>query len=162
MSNTYLQDFGLLRKQINAREVNDPMSSAGRWDDLQLDSRLPHIPQPRRASMSANRKLRIGDLEIAIRKPDAKLTMAFGFVTTGIYKHQMVTPKAITYRSRLRDSHRSKAGAMGESVERYCPHGSVADAIKYYVRKTRFATIQSVADRYRQKIKILWPVRRIK
>ena len=160
MNKTYLQDFGLLRKGIRDREVNDPMSSAGRWDDLQLDSRKPHIPQPRRASMSANRKLRIGDLEIAIRKPDAKLTMAFGFVTTGIYKHQMVTPKAHTYQRSLQES-RGQVRDPKET-ELYCPHGSVADAIKYYVRKTRFATIQSVADRYRQKIKTLWPVRRIK
>lgn len=160
MNKTYLQDFGLLRKGIRDREVNDPMSSAGRWDDLQLDSRKPHIPQPRRASMSANRKLRIGDLEIAIRKPDAKLTMAFGFVTTGIYKHQMVTPKAHTYQRSLQES-RGQVRDPKET-ELYCPFGSVADAIKYYVRKTRFATIPSVADRYRQKIKTLWPVRRIK
>ena len=160
MSNTYLQDFGLLRKNVRDREVNDPMSSAGRWDDLQLDSRKPHIPQPRRASMSANRKLRIGDLEIAIRKPDAKLTIAFGFVTTGIYKHQMVTPKAHTYQRSLQESRGQVRDP--KDAELYCPHGSVADAIKYYVRKTRFATIQSVADRYRQKIKTLWPVRRIK
>lgn len=160
MNKTYLQDFGLLRKGIRDREVNDPMSSAGRWDDLQLDSRKPHIPVPRRASMSANRKLRIGDLEIAIRKPDAKLTMAFGFVTTGIYKHQMVTPKAHTYQRSLQESRGQVRDP--KDAELYCPHGSVADAIKYYVRKTRFATIQSVADKYRQKIKTLWPVRRIK
>jgi len=160
MNKTYLQDFGLLRKNVRDREVNDPMSSAGRWDDLQLDSRKPHIPVPRRASMSANRKLRIGDLEISIRKPDAKLTMAFGFVTTGIYKHQMVTPKAHTYQRSLQESRGQVRDP--KDVELYCPHGSVADAIKYYVRKTRFATIQSVADRYRQKIKTLWPVRRIK
>jgi len=160
MNKTYLQDFGLLRKNVRDREVNDPMSSAGRWDDLQLDSRKPHIPVPRRAPMSANRKLRIGDLEIAIRKPDAKLTMAFGFVTTGIYKHQMVTPKAHTYQRSLQESRGQVRDP--KDVELYCPHGSVADAIKYYVRKTRFATIQSVADRYRQKIKTLWPVRRIK
>ena len=110
--------------------------------------------------MPANRKLRIGDLEIAIRKPDAKLTMAFGFVTTGIYKHQMVTPKAHTYQRSLQESRGQVRDP--KDAELYCPHDSVADAIKYYVRKTRFATIQSVADRYRQKIKTLWPVRRIK
>ncbi len=161
MSNTYLQDFGLLRKQMNDREVNDPMSGSARWEDLQMDLRKPHIPQPRRASMPANRKLKIGDLEISIREPDAKLTTAFGFVTNGVYKHKLVTPKAITYRSRLRDSWRSKAATIGESVERYCPHGSVAEAIKYYVRKARFATIPSVADKYREKVRLLWPARRV-
>jgi hypothetical protein len=161
MSNTYLQDFGLLRKQMNDREVNDPMSGSGRWEDLQMDLRQPHIPQARRASMPANRKLKIGDLEISIKKPDAKLTMAFGFVGGGCAKYALSSPKAITYRTRLRDSWRSKAATIGKSVETYCPHGSVAEAIKYYVRKTRFATIPSVADRYRQKIKTLWPVRRV-
>lgn len=159
MSNTYLQDFGLLRKQMNDREVNDPMSGSDRWEDLQMDLRKPHIPQARRASMPANRKLKIGDLEISIKKPDAKLTMAFGFVTTGIYKHKMVTPKAHTYQRSLQESRGQVRDP--KDAELYCPHGSVAEAIKYYVRKARFATIPSVADRYRQKIKTLWPVRRV-
>ena len=161
MSNTYLQDFGLLRKQMNDREVNDPMSGSGRWEDLQMDLRQPHIPQARRASMPANRKLKIGDLEISIRKPDAKLTMAFGFTCGGAPKYALSSPKAITYRTRLQDSHRSRAAAMGETVETYCPYGSVAEAIKRYVRKARFATIPSVADKYREKIRLLWPARRV-
>lgn len=49
-----------------------------------------------------------------------------------------------------------------KDVKRYSPYGAVADAIKYYIRKSRFATIQSVADKYREKIKTLWPMRRIK
>jgi len=161
MSNTYLQDFGLLRKQMNDREVNDPMSGSGRWEDLQMDLRKPHIPQARRASMPANRKLKIGDLEISIKKPDAKLTMAFGFVSGGCAKYALSSPKATTYRTRLQDSWRSKAATTGKAVETYCAYGSVAEAIKRYVRKARFATIPSVGDRYRQKIKTLWPVRRV-
>ena len=74
MSNTYLQDFGLLRKQMNDREVNDPMSGSGRWDDLQMDLRQPHIPKPRRDNMPANRKLTIAGMTIDIKKPDAKFT----------------------------------------------------------------------------------------
>ncbi len=159
MSNTYLQDFGLLRKQMNDREVNDPMSGSARWEDLQMDLRKPHIPQPRRASMPANRKLKIGDLEISIKKPDAKLTMAFGFVSGGCAKYALSSPKAITYRTRLQDS-RCQVRDPKET-ELYCPYGSVAEAIKRYVRKARFATIPSVGDRYRQKIKTLWPVRRV-
>ena len=157
MSNTYLQDFGLLRKQMNDREVNDPMSGSGRWEDLQMDLRKPHIPQARRATMSANRKLRIGDLEISIREPDAKLTTAFGFVTTGVYKHKLVTPKAHTYRRAMQE----RTAPERKEAELYCAYGSVAEAIRRYVRKARFATIPSVADKYREKVRLLWPVRRV-
>ena len=159
MSDTYLQDFGLLRKQANARQVNDPMSGSARWEDLQMDLRKPHIPKPRRASMPANRKLKIGDLEISIREPDAKLTTAFGFVTNGVYKHKLVTPKAHTYQRSLQETRGQVKDP--KDAELYCPHRSVAEAIKRYVRKARFATIPSVGDRYRQKIKTLWPVRRV-
>ena len=159
MSNTYLQDFGLLRKQMNDREVNDPMSGSARWEDLQMDLRKPHIPQPRRDNMPANRKLKIGDLEISIRKPDAKLTMAFGFTCGGVYKHSLVTPKAHTYQRSLQET-RGQVKDPKES-ELYCPYGSVAEAIKRYVRKARFATIPSVADKYREKVRLLWPARRV-
>jgi hypothetical protein len=161
MSNTYLQDFGLLRKQMNDREVNDPMSGSERWEDLQMDLRKPHIPQPRRANMPANRKLTIAGVTIDIKKPDAKLTTSLGFVSGGCAKYALSSPKATTYRTRLQDSHRSRAAAMGETMETYCPYGSVADAIKRYVRKARFATIPSVADKYREKIRLLWPARRV-
>ena len=159
MSNTYLQDFGLLRKQMNDREVNDPMSGSARWEDLQMDLRKPHIPQPRRDNMPANRKLKIGDLEISIRKPDAKLTVAFGFVSGGVPKYSLSSPKAINYRTRLQDS-RCQVRDPKET-ELYCPYGSVAEAIRRYVRKARFATIPSVADKYREKVRLLWPARRI-
>ena len=159
MSNTYLQDFGLLRKQMNDREVNDPMSGSGRWEDLQMDLRQPHIPQARRATMSANRKLKIGDLEISIRKPDAKLTTAFGFVSGGCAKYALSSPKAINYRTRLQDSREQVRDP--KETELYCPYGSVAEAIRRYVRKARFATTPSVADKYREKVRLLWPVRRV-
>jgi len=161
MNNTYLQDFGLLRKQMNDREVNDPMSGSGRWEDLQMDLRKPHIPQPRRDSMPANRKLTIAGVTIDIKKPDAKLTTSLGFVSGGCAKYALSSPKATTYRTRLQDSHRSRAAAMGETVETYCPYGSVAEVIKRYVRKARFSTIPSVADKYREKIRLLWPARRV-
>lgn len=161
MSNTYLQDFGLLRKQANAHEVHDPMSGSARWEDLQMDLRKPHIPQPRRDNMPANRKLTIAGVTIDIKKPDAKLTVSLGFVSGGVPKYALSSPKAINYRTRLQNSWRSKASTIGESVERYCPYGSVAEAIKRYVRKARFATIPSVADKYREKVRLLWPVRRV-
>lgn len=161
MSDTYLQDFGLLRKQANAHEAHDPMSGACRWEDLQMDLRRPHIPQPRRDNMPANRKLTVAGVTIDIKKPDAKLTVALGFVSGGVPKYALSSPKAITYRTRLQDSHRSESAARGESVETYCPYGSVAQAIRRYVRKARFSTIPSVADKYRDKIRLLWPARRI-
>ena len=159
MSNTYLQDFGLLRKQMNDREVNDPMSGSGRWDDLQMDLRQPHIPQARRASMPANRKLTIAGMTIDIKKPDAKLTVSLGFVSGGVPKYSLSSPKAINYRTRLRDS-RCQVRDPKET-ELYCPYGSVAEAIRRYVRKARFATIPSVADKYREKVRLLWPARRV-
>jgi len=161
VSDTYLQDFGLLRKQAHAHEVNDPMSGSARWEDLQMDLRKPHIPQPRRDSMPANRKLTIAGVTIDIKKPDAKLTVSLGFVSGGVPKYSLSSPKATTYRTRLQDSHRSRAAAMGETMETYCPYGSVAQAIRRYVRKARFATIPSVADKYREKVRLLWPARRI-
>jgi len=159
MSNTYLQDFGLLRKQMNDREVNDPMSGSERWEDLQMDLRKPHIPQPRRANMPANRKLTIAGVTIDIKKPDAKLTTSLGFVSGGCAKYALSSPKATTYRTRLQDS-RCQVRDPKEA-ELYCPYGSVAEAIKRYVRKARFATIPSVADKYREKVRLLWPARRV-
>ena len=159
MSNTYLQDFGLLRKQMNDREVNDPMSGSARWEDLQMDLRQPHIPQARRASMPANRKLTIAGVTIDIKKPDAKLTTSLGFVSGGCAKYALSSPKATTYRTRLQDS-RCQVRDPKET-ELYCPYGSVAEAIKRYVRKARFATIPSVADKYREKVRLLWPARRV-
>jgi hypothetical protein len=159
MSNTYLQDFGLLRKQMNDREVNDPMSGSARWEDLQMDLRQPHIPQARRASMPANRKLTIAGVTIDIKKPDAKLTTSLGFVSGGCAKYALSSPKATTYRTRLQDS-RCQVRDPKET-ELYCPYGSVAEAIRRYVRKARFATIPSVADKYREKVRLLWPARRV-
>lgn len=159
MSNTYLQDFGLLRKQMNDREVNDPMSGSDRWEDLQMDLRKPHIPQPRRANMPANRKLTIAGVTIDIKKPDSKLTTSLGFVSGGCAKYALSSPKATTYRTRLQDS-RCQVRDPKET-ELYCPYGSVAEAIKRYVRKARFATIPSVADKYREKVRLLWPARRV-
>lgn len=159
MSNTYLQDFGLLRKQMNDREVNDPMSGSDRWEDLQMDLRQPHIPQPRRANMPANRKLTIAGVTIDIKKPDAKLTTSLGFVSGGCAKYALSSPKATTYRTRLQDS-RCQVRDPKEA-ELYCPYGSVAEAIRRYVRKARFATIPSVADKYREKVRLLWPARRV-
>lgn len=159
MSDTYLQDFGLLRKQMNDREVNDPMSGSERWEDLQMDLRKPHIPQPRRANMPANRKLTIAGVTIDIKKPDAKLTTSLGFVSGGCAKYALSSPKATTYRTRLQDS-RCQVRDPKET-ELYCPYGSVAEAIKRYVRKARFATIPSVADKYREKVRLLWPARRV-
>lgn len=159
MSNTYLQDFGLLRKQMNDREVNDPMSGSERWEDLQMDLRKPHIPQPRRANMPANRKLTIAGVTIDIKKPDAKLTTSLGFVSGGCAKYALSSPKATTYRTRLQDS-RCQVRDPKET-ELYCPYGSVAEAIRRYVRKARFATIPSVADKYREKVRLLWPARRV-
>ena len=159
MSNTYLQDFGLLRKQANARQVNDPMSGSDRWEDLQMDLRKPHIPQARRATMSANRKLTIAGMTIDIKKPDAKLTVSLGFVSGGVPKYALSSPKAINYRTRLQDS-RCQVRDPKET-ELYCPYGSVAEAIRRYVRKARFATIPSVADKYREKVRLLWPARRV-
>jgi len=109
--------------------------------------------------MPANRKLTIAGVTLDIKKPDAKLTTSLGFVSGGCAKYALSSPKAITYRTRLQDS-RCQVRDPKET-ELYCPYGSVAEAIKRYVRKARFATIPSVADKYREKIRLLWPARRI-
>jgi hypothetical protein len=109
--------------------------------------------------MPANRKLTIAGVTIDIKKPDAKLTVSLGFVSGGCAKYALSSPKATTYRTRLQDS-RCQVRDPKET-ELYCPYGSVAEAIKRYVRKARFATIPSVADKYREKVRLLWPARRV-
>jgi hypothetical protein len=155
MSGTYLQDFGLLRKQANDREVNDPMSGSGRWDDLQLDLRKPHIPRERRSPVPSNPSLTIGGVTMAIRaKAVGEVAGALGFHSTGAYKHRLVTPKAHTYRRAMEERGRPEQTKL--FVEREPKYMDIRTALKFHIRKARFGTCPA---RSLETVKLLWPLR---
>jgi len=161
MSSTYLQDFGTLRRQMHEREVNDPMSSAGRWDDLQLDIKPPHIPRDRRSPVPSNPKLVLDGEAFGLRASHvADIAKILGFTSTGSYKHRLVTPKAETYRRRMAEERPDQAKLFVERDEKFrCDN--IRAAIRSLVRKARHNPIPSVADVYRQHIRTLWQVRNI-
>ena len=162
MSDTYLQDFGHLRKQMRDREVHDPMSSAHRWEELELDMVKPHIPAPRRDAVSANRKLTIDGLEIKLKptvKPETLAKLGFTASATG-YKHALVTMKSDNYRRAMAEARRPEVKVkLAQFKLRF---GSFKEAIHHYIKRIRFPrTADSVSDVYRRKIAQLWPYRNI-
>jgi hypothetical protein len=155
MSNTYLQDFGLLRKQANAQEVNDPMSGSGRWEDLQMDLRKPHIPKPRRDNVPANRSLTVGGVTIGLKaNVSGEVTTALGFVSKGSYKHRLVTPKAHTYRRAMTEAGKPDQRLWVEPREP--KYMSIRDGIRFHIRKVRFGRSPA---RSLETVRLLWPLR---
>lgn len=155
MSNTYLQDFGLLRKQANAQEVNDPMSGSGRWEDLQMDLRKPHIPKPRRDNVPANRSLTVGGVTIGLKaNVSGEVTTALGFVSRGVYKHQLVTPKAHNYRRAMTEAGKPEQTKL--FIESNPKYMSIRDGIRFHIRKARFG---SSPARSLETVRLLWPLR---
>jgi len=156
MNNTYLQDFGTLRRAVHDREVADPMSSAGRWDDLQLDLRKPHIPKPRRDNVPANRSLTIGGVTIGLKaNVSGEVTTALGFVSKGSYKHSLVTPKAHTYRRAMTEA--GKPEQMKLYLEPREPkYMAIRDGIRFHIRKARFGRSPA---RSLEALRLLWPLR---
>jgi len=161
MSDTYLQDFGHLRKQVRARDVHDPMSGANRWDDLQMDIRKPHISQPRRDSVKANRVFRMDDIEIRLKRKPMPITLQrLGFVPSEVgYHHQLVTPKAHTYQRAMAEAPKPKQSYLPEAGKARLMYGSFKEAIKFFVRKARFSPNPGVSQIYKNKIAVLWKVR---
>jgi hypothetical protein len=72
---SFLQDFGHLRAMVQAREVHDPMSSSGRWEDLQLDLSSPHLPRLRRDPVRRHLKVTLPE---GVTVPLIKLGPALG------------------------------------------------------------------------------------
>ena len=167
MSKTYLQDFGTLRRAMQAREVNDPMSGAGRWEDLGMDLRPPHIPKVRRSPVPSSPSLSIGGLSVEIKaKAVGDVAHALGFHSSGSYKHRLVTIKAETYRSRMEREGRPDQTKLLVPVEREVKfrHDNICAAIRSLVHKVRFsksADLSSVGDIYREHIRNLWPHRHL-
>jgi len=155
MSDTYLQDFGLLRKQAVSRDVHDPMSGSARWDDLQLDLRKPHIPKPRRDNVPANRMLTIGGVTIGLKaNVSGEVTTALGFVSKGSYKHKLVTPKAHTYRRAMEEVGKPEQTKL--FIEPNPKYMSIRDGIRFHIRKARFG---SSPARSLETVRLLWPLR---
>jgi len=155
MSDTYLQDFGLLRKQANARQVNDPMSGSARWEDLQMDLRKPHIPKPRRDNVPANRSLTVGGVTIGLKaNVSGEVTTALGFVSKGSYKHRLVTPKAHTYRRAMTEAGKPDQRLWVEPREP--KYMSIRDGIRFHIRKVRFGRSPA---RSLEAVRLLWPLR---
>ncbi len=156
MNNTYLQDFGTLRRMAQDREVNDPMSGSGRWDDLQLDLRKPHIPRERRSPVPSNPKLTINGVTAALKADSvAEAAKALGFHSTGTYKHRLVTPKAETYRRRMEEGKPDQSKLWVERDVKF-RHDNIRAAIRSLVTKARFCPMPSVAKVYKSHIKTLW------
>lgn len=156
MSKTYLQDFGTLRRAMNDREVNDPMSGAGRWDDLQLDIRKPHIPRERRSPVPSNPSLTVGGVTMPVRASAVgEVTKALGFHATGSYKHRLVTPKAHTYRRAMEEAGKPEQTKLW--VEPREPkYMDIRTALKFHIRKARFGTSPA---RSLETVRLLWPLR---
>lgn len=164
MSKTYLQDFGTLRRAMQAREVNDPMSGAGRWEDLGMDLRPPHIPKVRRSPVPSSPSLTVGGLSVEIKaKAVGDVAHALGFHSSGSYKHRLVTMKAETYRSKMGPKpEQTKLWAEPREVK--FRHDNICAAIRSLVHKVRFsksADLSSVGDIYREHIRNLWPHRHL-
>ena len=154
----YLQDFGTLRRAVQGREVNDPMSSAGRWDDLQLDLRKPHIPRGRRSPVPSNPKLTINGITVSIKASMlGEVAKALGYQADGAYKHRLVTPKAETYRRRMEEQGKPCQSKLWvEPREVKLRHDNIRSAILSLVNKARFERLPSVAEVYKRNIRILW------
>lgn len=164
MSKTYLQDFGTLRRAMQAREVNDPMSGSGRWEDLGMDLRPPHIPKVRRSPVPSSPSLTVGGVSVAIKaKAVGDVANALGFHSSGSYKHRLVTMKAETYRSKMGPKpEQTKLWAEPREVK--FRHDNICAAIRSLVHKVRFsksANMSSVGDIYREHIRNLWPHRHL-
>lgn len=161
MSKTYLQDFGTLRRAMQAREVNDPMSGAGRWEDLGMDLRPPHIPKVRRSPVPSSPSLSIGGVSVAIKaKAVGDVANALGFHSSGSYKHRLVTMKAETYRSKMGPKP-EQTKLWVEPREVKFRHDNICAAIRSLVNKARHNPLPSVADVYKTHIKNLWPHRHL-
>lgn len=166
MSNTYLQDFGLLRKQANAQDVHDPMSSAGRWDDLQLDLRRPHIPQARRASMRKNRKLTVGNVTVPLPIADAELNKALGFkACTGGPKYALSNmtsdkwehaPHDANVRWLLRRDQQAEAKMLSSNIN---IHQTYAELFGRLIAKMWFNNTPKARGAYERQFRFLWQYR---
>ena len=162
MSDTYLQDFGLLHKQMRAREVHDPMSSAGRWEDLELDLKKPHIPQARRKPVKRNMTLTIEGITTPCKGLSGKSSVALGFHTDKPYQHKLDTMKNPGYLAEMRMAGRPCQIKLFLDIKPRNPvKMSVNDHIRRLVRKIRFGKtpIESVRAVYRRKLSALWKVR---
>jgi hypothetical protein len=162
MSNTYLQDFGLLRKQARARDVHDPMSGAERWEDLQMDIQKPHIPQARRKPVRRNRTLTIDGVTAPCRKLSGKSSVALGFHTDKQYCHKLDTMKNPGYLAEMRMAGRPCQIKLFLDIKPRNPvKMSVNDHIRRLVRNIRFGKtpVESVRAVYRRKLSALWKMR---
>ena len=160
MSNTYLQDFGLLRKQARARDVHDPMSGAERWEDLQMDIQKPHIPQARRKPVKRNRTLTIDGVTAPCRKLSGKSSVALGFHTDTPYTHKLDTMKGSGYLAEIRAEGKPDQWKL-YAFSRKPKAKPINDVIRGLVRKIRFGKtpVESVRAVYRRKLALLWQAR---
>jgi len=164
MSDTYLQDFGHLRKQAADRKVNDPMSSSHRWEELELDLTKPHIPKPRRDAVPSNRSIKIDDMEFKLKQSVSPQTLAkLGFRPSEVgYKHKLVTPKAETYRRDMAERGPSPQEQLHKVQVFKMRYGSFKEALRYFINRSRFSRQPaSVTCVYHERIRALWPFRNI-
>lgn len=117
---SFLQDFGHLRAMAQAREVHDPMSGSGRWDDLQLDISSPHLPRLRRDPVRRHLKVTIPEgVTVPLVKLGPELGASLGLkASAGVNKYALTNIKADKWEHNTHDRAVASAERRFSSEER--------------------------------------------
>jgi len=163
---SFLQDFGHLRAMVKAREVNDPMSSSGRWDDLQLDLRQPHIPAVRRDPVRRHLKLTLPE---GVTVPLIRLGPALG-ETLGLKAAGGANKYALTSIKTDKWEHNTHERAVASGERKFeaderrtfanfdAPAKTATQMLGRLVRAMRFGHPSRKAH-FEQQFRLLWSVR---
>jgi hypothetical protein len=136
------------------------MSSAGRWEDLELDLKKPHIPQARRKPVKRNMTLTIEGVTTPCKGLSGKSSVALGFHTDKPYQHKLDTMKNPGYLAEVRMAERPDQWKLYALTAKPKPR-PINDVIRGLVRKIRFGKtpVDSVRAVYRRKLALLWQAR---
>jgi hypothetical protein len=169
----YLQEFGHLRQMVKAREVHDPMSSAGRWDDLEMDLKKPHISGVRRSPMRRNLQVTMPEgITFPAKHITPEVNKALGLKPAGGYAKWSLT----SIKTDKWEHNPSDARAWNARVHREIVMSREADRMAdvkfsrkvrtstevftFLIRKMRFTDGPRRAH-YEKQFKALWSVRHI-
>jgi hypothetical protein len=136
------------------------MSSAGRWEDLELDLKKPHIPQARRKPVKRNMTLTIEGVTTPCKGLSGKSSVALGFHTDKPYQHKLDTMKNPGYLAEIRAEGKPDQWKLYAFSRKPKPR-PINDVIRGLVRKIRFGKtpVDSVRELYRRKLALLWQAR---
>lgn len=171
----YLQEFGHLREMVRAREVHDPMSSAGRWDDLELDLRQPHISGVRRSPMRKNLQVTLPEgITFPAKQVTPEVNKALGLQAAGgCPKWTMTSIKTDkwehnSWQARVqREMAKARRDmAKARHIDRVADVSfsrkvrTSTEVFTFLIRKMRFAEGSRRAQ-YEKQFRALWSVRHI-